>query len=116
MKNKKLDKDYYVGKVISSTTLIISLIVSLLSASIISGANTLLSSSFIFLYGILIILCLGCLAYVIWEIDKDNKLNKIKKKVFKTRNSENIFYNIVVILLSIEFTFMVITLLTTVAG
>ena len=82
---KQIKKDYNTVKVLSTMTMLISIIVSLLSASIISGANTLLSSSFIFLYGILILICLGFLGYVIIEIDEDNKfsLKKQTKGYFK---------------------------------
>lgn len=116
MTKKKIEKDYNSVKILSTMTMIISVVVSLLSASIISGANTLLSSSFIFLYGILILICLGFLGYVIIKIDEDNKITKFKRKVIKNQVSENVLYNIIIVLLSIEIIDRIVRLLSAIGG
>ena len=116
MEKRQIKKDYNTVKVLSTMTMLISVIVSLLSASIISGANTILSSSFIFLYGILILICLGFLGYVIIKIDEDNKITKFKRKVIKNQVSENVLYNIIIVLLSIEIIDRIVRLLSAIGG
>lgn len=116
MNKDKINKDYKVTKTISSVTMLISLVVAMLSASMISGADTLVTSGFVFLYGSLIVICLGFLGYVLWEIEEDVRFSKIKKRLVKTKKSENILYNIIIALLSLELTFVVIKLLNVVIG